>query len=216
MSARRSKSGKPADNPVDKKREADWPARAIEHWPISRLRPFERNSRVHSPDQVAQVAQAIEHWGWTNPVLCGDDGKIIAGHCRVLAAKSLGIVEVPVIVARGWSDEQKRAYVIADNRLQEEGRWDDGLLSIELSDLADAGFDLSLTGMSDDDLLRLGNDGDAEVTVREIATSPVNDEFWISVRGPLSHQADALQRLSEVMREFKGVSVELGTIGIEP
>src|SRR5579871_4193724 len=174
---------------------------------------------VHPPAQVDAMAAAIRQWGWTMPILADEHGQIIAGHCRVLAAQQMGLIEVPVIVARGWSEEQKRAYVIADNRLPEGGRWDDALLSIELGDLADAGFDVSLTGMSAEDVRRLTGDGGEEgggLEVREIATTAVKDEFWISVRGPLAHQADALLRLRELMAEMDGVSIELGTIGLEP
>ncbi len=207
------------DIPADKKGAAtpSWPASAVEHWPVSRLRPFERNPRTHSDDQIAQIARAIEHWGWTVPVLADESGKILAGHARVAAAKSLGLMQAPVIVARGWSEEQKRAYVIADNRLAEASAWDEGLLSLELGDLVDAGFDLALLGMSEQEVHRSdrGIDG-GSLKVREVMTSPVNDEFWISVRGPLAHQADALMRLREAMQGLDGVAVELGVISTEP
>src|ERR1700756_159053 len=90
---------------------------AVEVWPIGRLRPYERNSRRHSPEQIEQIAASIRQWGWTMPILAADDGMVLAGHGRLAAGKLIGIAEVPVIVARGWSENQKRAYVIADNRL---------------------------------------------------------------------------------------------------
>jgi ParB-like chromosome segregation protein Spo0J len=96
--------------------------------PVAELIPYARNSRVHSEQQVSQIAASIKEWGWTVPVLVDDDGVIIAGHCRVMAAQKLGIESVPCMVASGWSDAQKRAYVIADNRLTEIAVWDDAIL----------------------------------------------------------------------------------------
>jgi ParB-like chromosome segregation protein Spo0J len=107
-----------------------WPADQVERWPIDRLIPYAKNSRTHSEAQIAQLAASMKEWGWTNPVLADEAGGVIAGHARIsrrttasratqgfLAARQLGYAEVPVMVARGWSDAQKRAYVIADNQL---------------------------------------------------------------------------------------------------
>jgi ParB-like chromosome segregation protein Spo0J len=93
----------------------------IERRPIGPLRPYERNARKHSPEQIAQIAASIHEWGWTMPVLVDEQDLIIAGHGRVEAAKLIGIDTVPVIVARGWTEAQRRAYAIADNRLTEFG-----------------------------------------------------------------------------------------------
>jgi ParB-like chromosome segregation protein Spo0J len=123
-----------------------WPADAPERRLLASLRPFARNARKHSPEQVMQVAESIRHWGWTMPVLIDESGEIIAGHARVLAAEHLGLAEVPTLVAKGWSPEQKRAYVIADNKLALNAGWDEELLTLELGELRDAGFDLGLTG----------------------------------------------------------------------
>src|SRR4051812_27621674 len=95
----------------------NWPADQIERWPIAKLIPNARNARTHSAEQVDQIAASIREWGWTNPVLVSEDGTIIAGHGRVLGARRLGLTEVPVMVARGWSKAQIRAYALADNRL---------------------------------------------------------------------------------------------------
>jgi hypothetical protein len=126
-----------------------WPADQIERWPIDRLIPYVRNARTHSEGQVAQIAASIREWGWTNPVLVDEDGTIIAGHGRVLAARKLRIAEVPVMVATGWSDAQKRAYTIADNKLTLNGGWDDELLGLELGELEVLGFDLDLIGFTE-------------------------------------------------------------------
>ena len=99
-----------------------WPADKVERWPTRRLIPNARNARTHSEAQVDQIAASIREWGWTNPVLVAEDGTIIAGHGRVLAARKLGLTEVPVMVAIGWTKAQMQAYAIADNKLALERR----------------------------------------------------------------------------------------------
>ena len=84
-----------------------------ERWPVDRLIPYAKNARTHTDAQVAAIAASIKEWGWTSPALVGEDGGLIAGHARVLAARQLGIAEIPVMVAAGWSEAQKRAYVLA-------------------------------------------------------------------------------------------------------
>lgn len=194
------------------KRELNWPADKVERRTIGDLKPFERNARVHSDKQIQQLAAAIKEWGWTMPVLIDEQNTILAGHGRVLAARVAGVVEVPVVIARGWSDEKKRAYGIADNKLTENSKWDDAVLLSELERLASDGFDVGLLGMSKDDLARLSRAGSETIEVYEIPVSEVKDEFWISVRGPLKHQAHALQTLRKEMASLEGVSVDLGTI----
>src|ERR1700730_1735874 len=102
-----------------------WPADKGERWSIDRLIPYARNARTHTEAQVAAIASSIKEWGWTSPALVGEDGGLIAGHARVLAARQLGIAEIPVMVAAGWTEAQKRAYVLADNQLAITGSgWD--------------------------------------------------------------------------------------------
>ena len=144
------------------KSATEWPAASVEMRAIKGLVPYARNSRTHSPEQVDQIAASMREWGWTNPVLIDEQGTIIAGHGRVLAAQKLGITEAPVMVARGWSDAQKRAYVIADNKLALNAGWDMEKLAVEIGDLSGMGFDLNLTGFSADELGKLvpgGTDG---------------------------------------------------------
>ena len=126
-----------------------WPADNVDRRKVADLIPYARNSRTHSAEQVAQIAASIKEWGWTVPVLIEPDGGIIAGHGRIMAAQKLGIVEVPCMVADGWSEGQKRAYIIADNKLALNAGWDDEMLRVELGELGDLDFDLSLTGFSD-------------------------------------------------------------------
>src|SRR4030088_752941 len=129
--------------------KAPWPADHVERWPIERLMTYARNARTHSDTQVSQIASSIREWGWTNPVLVAEDGTIIAGHGRVLAARKLRIPDVPVMVATGWTDAQKRAYAIADNKLTLNGGWDEELLGLEIGELEVLGFDLDLIGFTD-------------------------------------------------------------------
>jgi hypothetical protein len=128
--------------------------------PISELTPSARNARLHSDAQISQLMASIREWGWTMPILIDEVGSIIAGHGRVLAGEQLGLDQVPVMVARGWSEAQKRAYLIADNKLTENGGWDDALLRIELGDLAEMGL-AQLTGFNEVELRELGIGVDA-------------------------------------------------------
>lgn len=126
-----------------------WPADQVERRAVDSLIPYARNARTHSPEQVGQIAASIKEFGFTVPVLVGEDGTIIAGHGRILAAQKLGITDVPVMVARGWTEAQRRAYVLADNKLALNAGWDNDLLKVELGDLQGLDFDLGLIGFSD-------------------------------------------------------------------
>src|ERR1700710_2053932 len=162
-----------------------WPADHVERWPTERLIPFARNARTHSDVQVGQIAASIREWGWTNPVLVAEDGTIIAGHGRVLAARKLRIMDVPVMVAAGWTEAQKRAYAIADNKLTLNGGWDQELLGLELEELEVLGFDLDLVGFSEEERASLAaraTDGltDPDV-VPDLPSHPVTQpgDLWV-------------------------------------
>lgn len=131
---------------------------AIEYRAIDDLIPFVNNARTHNDEQVAQIAASIKEFGWTNPILVDDGRGVIAGHGRLMAARKLGYENVPTIELEGLSDAQKRAYILADNKLAENAGWDNDLLKIELNGLDDEGFDLSLIGFSQIDLNNLLND----------------------------------------------------------
>jgi DNA modification methylase len=124
-------------------------------WPVDRLLPYIRNARTHSVEQVAQVAASIVEFGWTNPLLVAADGTIIAGHARLAAARKLGMTEVPVIVLDHLSETQRRALVLADNRLALNAGWDEEMLRVELTALDEGGFKLDLVGFSDEELAEL-------------------------------------------------------------
>lgn len=142
---------------TDKLPPIKWPADEVTRRSVSDLIPYARNARTHSDEQVQQIARSMREWGWTNPVLLDEDGMIIAGHGRILAAKTLGYEEAPCMVARGWSEAKKRAYIIADNKLALNAGWDIGLLASELDDLSLDGYDHAIVGFSEDDMADLSD-----------------------------------------------------------
>ena len=119
---------------------------------IDALIPYARNARTHSDAQVAQIAASIVEYGWTNPVLTDGDKGVIAGHGRLMAARKLGVKEVPVIELAHLTPEQKKAYILADNRIAENAGWDQELLKLELAELQSLDYDLSLIGFSQEEL----------------------------------------------------------------
>jgi hypothetical protein len=125
-----------------------WPADQVERRALAELTAHSRNSRTHSPEQIEQIAAAIQEWGFANPVLVDEAGTILAGHGRVMAARKLGLTDVPVMVARGWSEEQKRAYLIADNKLTLNGGWNTDMLKAEFAELETGGFSIGKLGFS--------------------------------------------------------------------
>ena len=132
----------------------------IETWPIAKLRPYARNAKMHGDDQVAKIAASMAKFGWTVPCMVADDGELIAGHGRVLAATMLGLSEVPVIRLGHLDDAERRAYRIADNKLTEMGDWDEAVLRDEIAGLLAEDFDLTLLGITDEDLDALLQDPD--------------------------------------------------------
>lgn len=132
-----------------------WPADKVSRVSTDSLIPFARNARTHSDEQVAQIAASITEWGWTTPILVDEQSNVIAGHGRLLAARKLGMQDVPVVVAEGWSDAKRRAYVLADNKLALNAGWDDAMMALEMASLQADEFDLSLLGFSEDELVGL-------------------------------------------------------------
>ncbi|MFM8865613.1 MAG: site-specific DNA-methyltransferase [Limnohabitans sp.] len=146
-------------------------ANRIEMWPLDRLIPYARNARTHSDTQVAQIAASIIEFGFTAPLLVSEDGGILAGHGRLAAARKLHLDAVPVVVLDHLTPTQRRAYILADNQLALQAGWDQELLAVELADLSAAGFDLALTGFSDDELADLL--GDIEDAERADEAAPI-------------------------------------------
>jgi DNA modification methylase len=135
----------------------------IERWSVDRLIPYARNARTHSPEQVAQIAASIAEFGFVNPVLVGADGVIIAGHARVMAARKLGMTQAPVIVLDYLNAAQRRALVIADNRLAQNAGWDEEMLRVELEALREDDFNLDLLGFGVDEMDAMLAEPEAEV-----------------------------------------------------
>ena len=177
-------------------------------WPVERLIPYARNARTHSDEQVAQVAASIAEFGFVNPILVGPDGVIIAGHARLLAARKLRMTEVPVLVLGHLTETQRRALVLADNRLALNAGWDEEMLKVELESLREDGFDLDIVGFTDEeieDLLRdpeqvvEGNtDEDAAPELPETAVTVAGD-LWVLGEHRLlcgdSTQMDAIEKV---------------------
>ncbi len=133
-------------------------ASKIELWDVDKLVPYVNNPRTHSKEQIGKIAASMMKFGFVNPILVDASAEIIAGHGRLQAAKHLGLERVPVIVLDHLTEEEKRAYVIADNKLALDAGWDDGLLKTELTALASLNFDLSVIGFSDEELADLLGD----------------------------------------------------------
>lgn len=161
----------------------------IETWPIARLQPYAKNAKVHGADQVAKIAASMAEFGWTVPCLVGEDGELIAGHGRVLAATQLGLTDAPVIVLGHLTEAQRRAYRLADNKLTELGSWDEALLSAELQELLAEDYDVSLIGFDDSELDALlsgeGGEtteaGETEDVVPEPQEEPISrpGDLWL-------------------------------------
>ncbi len=160
-------------------------ARHIEHWPLDKLIPYARNPRTHSDAQVAQIAASISEFGFNNPILVDTNAGIIAGHGRLLAARKLQLQQVPVIVLDHLSEAQKRAYILADNKLALNAGWDEDLLGLELSDLRDLDFNLDLTGFDELELSRLLADDGAVTGLTDEDAVPELPQTPVSVAGDL-------------------------------
>jgi DNA modification methylase len=156
----------------------------LEFWPIERLVPSPRNARTHSDAQVAEIAGSIRTFGFTNPILAGDAGDVVAGHGRLAAARLLGLAEVPVIVLRGLSDVQRRQLMLADNRIALNAGWDAEMLILELQELSVMGADLAALGFTAQELAAALNRGDQGLTdeneVPEVAETAVSvaGDIW--------------------------------------
>jgi DNA modification methylase len=185
------------------------PGLQIERWPIGRLIPYARNPRTHSEEQVAQIAASIAEFGFVNPVLVGADGVIIAGHARVMAARKLGLAETPVIVLDHLSGPQRRALVIADNRLALNAGWDEEMLRVELDALREDDFNLDLLGFADDEIEALLaepetesaglTDEDAVPETQETAVTKPGDLWILGQHRLLCGDATQIEAVEKVL-----------------
>jgi ParB-like chromosome segregation protein Spo0J len=186
-----------------------------ERRPTASLLPYARNSRDHSEAQIEEIVHSMQEWGFTMPVLIDPDGEIVAGHGRVMAANLLELPECPVIVAKGWTEAQKRAYCIADNKIPLNATWNARKLAAELQELAELNFDLSLTGFSDKEMLdltvelepepeRTRKSADDAVAALPEASTTRRGDVWIlgahrvACGNPLQHET--MQALLQGMR----------------
>lgn len=195
-------------------------ARRIEMWPITRLKPYERNARTHSREQVRQIVASIKEFGFTNPLLADGADGILAGHGRLAAAKDMGLTEVPVIVLDHLSAEQRRAYILADNQLALNAGWDAELLQMEVTALSLVDFDLNLLGFSPDELTAaLGGEFGAVDELEEepdqganrdialaIVLSPEELGTWRKAKAEIGYSTDkaALLKLVDDLLEEAG------------
>lgn len=183
----------------------------IEYISTDKLIPYARNSRTHSDEQVAQISSSINEFGFTNPVLIDADDCIIAGHGRTLAAHRLQMKEVPCLRLSYLTDAQKQAYVIADNKLALNAGWDDEMLKIELKELKDADFDLSLTGFADNELADLLADAvddglvddDAVPEVLEKPVSVLGDVWKLDQHRVMCGDSTSITAIDELMEMQK-------------
>jgi hypothetical protein len=176
-------------------KEKNQSALAIVYRSLNSLIAYARNSRTHTDEQVRKIADSIEAFGWTNPVLIDESGEIIAGHGRVMAADLLVFDEVPCIVLAGLSDQQKKAYRIADNKLPLSAGWDDDMLRLELADLLDADFDISLTGFDESELGVLFADDEPQETG--------DDPYTAKIDTPVYEPSEVTPAISELYDETK-------------
>ena len=195
-------------------------ARRIEMWPLTRLKPYERNARTHSREQVRQIVASIKEFGFTNPLLVDGNDGILAGHGRLAAAKDMGLTEVPVIVLDHLSAEQRRAYILADNQLALNAGWDAELLQMEVTALSLVDFDLNLLGFSPDELTAaLGGEFGAVDELEEepdqganrdialaIVLSPEELGTWRKAKAEIGYSTDkaALLKLVDDLLEEAG------------
>ena len=186
----------------------------IEQVAIEALIPYARNSRTHSDAQVAQIAASIKEFGFTNPVLIDEDDGIIAGHGRTLAARKLGLEQVPCIRLTSLSSAQKKAYIIADNKLALNAGWDDDLLKVELEDLDELNFDLTLLGW--DKLPEFGNDVDYSILDDEDSDAALDEmtngvKKAIQIEFELEHYDEA----ADLVKKHRANGAYIGAILIE-
>ena len=191
-------------------------AKQIELWPVDRLVPYARNARTHSDEQVAQIAASIAEFGFTNPILVDSSAGIIAGHGRLLAARKLGLAEVPVIVLDHLSETQKRAYILADNKLALNAGWDEEALRLELAELKDQDFELALLGFSEDELRDLlweepaadsGSEATEEVPEAPVVAVTQPGDLWLV--GPHRLLCGDCRDRSTIERLFEGAKANV-------
>ena len=180
---------------------------------VADIKPDPRNAKKHSESQIAQIVQSIERFGFVEKLVVRPNGQLIGGEGRLEALKRVGREQAECRVVAGLTEAGYKALGLALNRIGENSRWDDDVLREILGALQSDGENPLSLGFSPAELDKiLAQPTDLEV--REIETGPVSDEFWISIRGPLQHQAHAFRALQDAMKPYAGVTVEQGTIAM--
>lgn len=180
---------------------------------VADLKIDPRNARRHSEAQVSQIVQSIEKFGYVDKIVIRPGGQLIGGEGRLLAFQRMGREDAECRVVAGLSEAGYKALAIALNRIPENSRWDDDVLREILGEIQTEGENPLTLGFSPTELDKILA-APADLEVKEIETGPVSDEFWISIRGPLLHQAHALKALQDAMKPYAGVTVEQGTISL--
>jgi len=205
-------SGEPTMKLRPKKPLPKWPALKIELWEVGMLSPSPVNSRLHTKEDIAAVAASFQQWGVTVPLLIDERGVVISGHCRLAAAKLLKLPELPVVIARGWSEAQKRAYCIADNQLAARATWDSPVLNSEVKFLEGAGFELPLIGFSEENLKSVlagvfGNRGiadpDAEIEPPARPVSRLGDIWRLGLHLVICGDSTDAKTVAKLLGGFK-------------
>lgn len=199
--------------------EKSWPACSPVMMKTTALTRYAKNSRTHPPEQIEHLAALIQRFGFTNPILIDEKNIIIAGHGRLMAAKRLGLEEVPCIVARGWSDDERAAYVIADNQSALNAGWDFGILTEEVAALKENNFDLSLLGFDDDTLAQMfaepepeySGDPDEAPAVAERAVA-VPGDIWQLGRHRLMCGEIALADCDVIIKRWQNFTGQKATL----
>ena len=171
---------------------------------VDKLIPYARNSRTHSAEQVAQIAASIKEFGFLNPIIIDGDNGIIAGHGRVMAAKQLNLKELPCIEVSHLSDAQRKAYVIADNKLALNAGWDDEMLRIELEELGEAGFNLDITGFNLDEISKLFDSTGGISLDSEDNDEPIDE---IIIKFPPEKRTKVMNLVSRAIEDIPSASI---------
>ena len=187
--------------PVGSARE--WPADNVQRVPLDRLRVYPKNAKKHPRSQVAALAAMIEEVGWTMPVLVDEQGEIVAGHGRVMAAQLLNLVSIPVMVARGWTEAQIKAYRLADNVIPENSSWDEALLKVEVREIEALNYDIGKIGFDMERLTKLFDDGGVNIQAdRDEAGTGVRAEHMKFGKNNVIITEDELTGLERMLARY--------------
>lgn len=173
---------------------------------VADLIPYARNARTHSDEQVAKLAGSIKEFGFINPVIISNDGGILAGHGRVMAAQKLGIEEVPCVVESHLSETQKKAYILADNRLALDAGWDEEMLRIELDELIDSEFNVDLIGFDEDEINRLSSNEEEQMKIP--------DEVDFNGKLEIIIECESQEQQEDLFNEFTERSLKCRVLGL--